>query len=324
MPLFPWLLPAWQRYAASQNQKRLPHALLISGNEGLGKFSLAALIAQSMLCDQPNNSQPCYQCKSCHLFEKKTHPDYLSLTPEEDQSVIKIDAVRAVCIRLQLKSQQSRYTVAVVGPAECMNIASANSFLKTLEEPTSDTLIIMVSHQPYVLLPTIRSRCQEIQIGAPDKSIVMEWLQEQKQSPQHELAYTLAMGSPLTALKMQESEHLQQRKQMIEQLFLIWTQKGDPAEIAMAWKSIPFPLLIRWLLSLIQDMVKLKFDTQAPLQNIDFINDLHGLTKQLNLQLLYQWYDHLLKMIQLHQTQVNDQLMYENMLIVFANFKGFQ
>src|SRR5690606_26968585 len=149
----------WQQICAQQAANKLPHALMLAGPKGIGKRHLAEALAHLLLCLAPVEGTPCGKCRSCQLNHAQPHPDFLMLAPEEGSKAIKVDQVRGLIESLGKTAQQGGYKVLVLEPAEAMNINSANALLKSLEEPANNTLLILVSHTPSAVLPTIRSRC---------------------------------------------------------------------------------------------------------------------------------------------------------------------
>lgn len=203
---YPWQQDSWQRLLTPFQQGRLPHALLVSGEKGGGKFFLLEGFAKKALCHQ-DQQYACGQCKSCALFAAGSHPDYLLLQP--DGKNIKIDAVRAMVEQLSQTAHVGSMKVVILAPAEAMNTASANALLKCLEEPTANTLIILLSHSVHRLLPTIRSRCQQIVLPKPSVADADQWLQVFVQDAQQRQALLqLANGNPLLARDYHEQEVL--------------------------------------------------------------------------------------------------------------------
>ncbi len=136
---------------------RVPSAMLFSGDTGIGKRLAAVNYAKAINCLEPAGLDCCDTCASCKKIDAATHPDVTFTLPEKDE--IKIDAVRKLEERLFLKALEGRKKVAIVDNADTMNINAANAFLKTLEEPPRDSLVILVSSNPDSLPDTIRSRC---------------------------------------------------------------------------------------------------------------------------------------------------------------------
>src|SRR5512147_65760 len=138
----------------------LAHAYLFSGAEGIGKKMTALALAAALSCPERGPDGGCGLCPSCRRVVSGGHPDVHLLVPDGDE--IKIDQVRQIQEDLSLRPFEGAAKTLIVDFAERMNPASSNAFLKTLEEPPGEALIILVTAMPQGLLPTIRSRCQEL------------------------------------------------------------------------------------------------------------------------------------------------------------------
>ncbi len=175
---------------------RLPHAILLKGPQGIGKLDFAKLLAQSLLCEKPHaDGMPCDECSSCHWFSQETHPDFRLLQPDALAEVedgeereagkkkpsrqISVDQVRELADFANLTAHQGGHRVVLIHPAETMNTSAANALLKTLEEPGGNMILILVSHKPQQLLPTILSRCVELAMPMPRQDESRAWLQQQ-------------------------------------------------------------------------------------------------------------------------------------------------
>jgi DNA polymerase-3 subunit delta' len=171
----------WDRLQAQRG--RLPHALLLIGQRGLGKFAVAQAFAASLLCEQAQaDGLACGRCLACNWFSQGHHPDYRLLQPqalalaEEGESEegkkkasqqITIDQVRGLDDFFNVGTHRAGLRIVVINPAEAMNRSTANSLLKVLEEPPPSTLFLLISNEPLRLLPTIRSRCQAVPVATP-------------------------------------------------------------------------------------------------------------------------------------------------------------
>jgi DNA polymerase-3 subunit delta' len=147
--------------AAAFAPDRIGHAYLFTGPDGVGKTLLAQEAAQALLC-RGDGPRPCGACQDCRLFAHDSHPDFLLLQPEGDSRVIKIKQVQDLIHTLSLMPVQGNRRVAILRDADALNEEAANALLKTLEEPPASALLILTSSRPRALLPTLRSRCQEI------------------------------------------------------------------------------------------------------------------------------------------------------------------
>src|SRR6266568_3878581 len=184
-------LPEWQRDVAAHalsRRDRWPHALLIIGRKGIGKRMLALEFARTLLCEDPDASGgACGMCLGCTYVAQGTHPDLRVIEPyvfdDEGNATpvdsIAIDRIRELTEFTHLSAHRSRAKVAVIVPAEAMNASAANALLKTLEEPPEQTFLLLVSHQPERLPPTIVSRCGRLAVPEPGSDAGSAWLREQ-------------------------------------------------------------------------------------------------------------------------------------------------
>jgi DNA polymerase III subunit delta' len=198
----PWLKDSQQRMRTANHAGRLPHSLLLLSAPGLGAEQLVNWITALALCESVRE-RPCDACASCRLLRSDTHPDVHAVRLEEDAQQIKIDQVRELIESLTLKSYRGGYKVGVIEGAEALNVNGANAFLKTLEEPASRTMLIMVARPNHRLPATIASRCLRLTLRPPSTEAAIEWLKANSSTPQPwSAALALAGGAPLLALQL--------------------------------------------------------------------------------------------------------------------------
>ncbi len=194
VPLAPWL----QRQLQSVLGQR-GHALLLAGPSGLGQYDLALALARAWLCEQPNALGACGTCGSCHAIDVRTHADLCVLMPEtlsltlgwpldeatqkklddkerKPSKFIRVEAARGAVSFTHFTRARGSIKVVLVYPAERMNVESANTLLKTLEEPNGVVRLVLATEAADQLLPTIRSRCQTHTLVWPEKSEALTWL----------------------------------------------------------------------------------------------------------------------------------------------------
>lgn len=142
--------------------KRMPHAFLFTGPEGIGKKSIAIEILKSSACvkTRGNTIGYCGKCSGCIKFESSSHPDMFFIQP--DGSQIKIPQIRELQSKLVYHPLEANQKMVLIDNAHKMNEEAANAILKTLEEPPELTHFMLISAMPHRLLPTIRSRCRQI------------------------------------------------------------------------------------------------------------------------------------------------------------------
>ena len=195
--LAPWLQAQLQTLLT-----RRGHAWLLQGPSGLGQYELALELARTWLCEQPSEHGACGTCHSCHAVDVRTHPDLCVLLPEtlslelgwpldektqdklekkerKPSKEIRVDAAREMVSFTQFTRSGGRTKVVLIYPAERMNAVTANTILKTLEEPPGETRFVLASEAAHLLLPTIRSRCQVHTLAWPQTDEAQTWLQEQ-------------------------------------------------------------------------------------------------------------------------------------------------
>ena len=256
---YPWQTKQWRQLSQAAEQDRLAHAVLLSGVEGSGIGQFALEFARYLLCETTPRTAACGQCRSCLLFNAGNHPDILVIRPDDGSAQIKVDAVRDLVAYLQLSSQYGRHKIAVIEPAEGMNRHSANSLLKTLEEPAASTILMLVSYQPGLVPVTIRSRCRTISFNRVDPQLACGWLDEQIGDPGRASALLeLARGAPLRALELHETDALEQRREILADLQEARTPHADPVKIAEKWQKHGAPEIMSWLLFLFSKMAALR------------------------------------------------------------------
>jgi DNA polymerase-3 subunit delta' len=236
----PWHITLQSQLHTAWCEKRWPHALLLHGPEGVGKLTLALQLANAILCDRPTSDWlGCGECASCKLLQSSTHPDFLWLTPEEDKQQISVDQIREACAQLALTSYRRGYKVAIVAPAQQMTMAAANSLLKTLEEPTPNTAMILVTSRLGALLPTIRSRCQQVAVRAPRNDVAREWLATTGKTVSPQLL-SFANGAPLRALALADGRFETLWQEVTNDITTLTAGGQDVTHIAKRWAEKDF------------------------------------------------------------------------------------
>jgi len=158
-------------------EHRLPHAVLISGPEGVGKRRMAEILSAALLCGREN--APCGQCESCRAMQQEKHPDYYLLEPESSGKTarsIRIEQLRTMQSEIARLPLLSACRVVLIDEAERMNETAENSLLKTLEEPVGEVYFLLAAHARSALLDTIRSRCMPMNLGMLSSEAIQEAL----------------------------------------------------------------------------------------------------------------------------------------------------
>lgn len=205
----PWLKPLWD----GLDFQKIPHAILLHGQPGIGKFAFSIELAKALLCESTNEHKPCNQCEACHWFNAGNHPDFIAVVPEthrkllpqtdfeadetpkrgkaarddsdgegsekKEKKNISIEETRSAIESLSIGSHRGGYRVILIYPLELLRSDSANTLLKSLEEPPANTIFILLADRVDRVLPTIRSRCRLLTAPRPDRSQGLSWLKAQ-------------------------------------------------------------------------------------------------------------------------------------------------
>jgi len=261
LPL-PWLAEP----LAQALQRQRGHALLVHGAAGSGVLPFALALAQSWLCEAADGLRPaCGRCGSCRLVQGRVHPDLMLLMPEQQRREhdwplsgdktegdsskkpsrqIRVDEVRTLIDWVFKTSARGRGKVAVLTPGEALNLQSANALLKTLEEPPPGTRLLITTPDPQRLLPTVRSRCQQLRLAEPAATAATAWLAERGVAEPAVLLAACA-GRPLDALALhQAGVHADAWRRLPEAL-----ARGQGGAV-QGW---PLPQLLDLLLKLCHD-----------------------------------------------------------------------
>lgn len=217
----------WQQDIAGawlQNRERFAHAWLVHGLAGIGKRQFALAAAASLLCESPQNGLACGQCLACTWVASGNHPDLRRIRPDavavqegDDSSQeasesasgtarkapsrdIRVEQLRALHDWFNTATHRGGWRVAVLYPAEALNVISANALLKVLEEPPPNTVFLLTADAPDRLLPTLVSRCRRLPLPVPTPEQCLPWLKLQGLADA-EPWLAVAGGAPLLALE---------------------------------------------------------------------------------------------------------------------------
>jgi DNA polymerase III subunit delta' len=263
LPPRPTLAP-WLQTQLESLLKQRGHAWILGGPSGLGQFELALATARTWLCEHPTPQGACNHCASCHAVDVHTHADLCVLMPEilslelgwpldektqddldakkrKPSKEIKVDAARQVVSFTQFTRSRGTTKVVLVFPAERMNHITANTLLKTLEEPPGAVKFILATEVAHQLLPTIRSRCIGHTMVWPGFDEALAWLQTQTaaQAANDSNAKT---ARPSKAPDAADLQTLLAAAGGRPADALAWAQNAAPADAAKHWQSLPFAM----------------------------------------------------------------------------------
>ena len=155
---------------------RIPHAILIEGDAGLGRHTLARYIAKAAVCE--GEERPCGSCRHCHLSDVGSHPAISVIAPEEGKKQISVDQIRALRAEAFVKAHSAECRVFIIDGAERMNENAQNALLKVLEEPPVGVKFILITLSRTILLSTIVSRCTVLSLSAPERTLAEQYLKD--------------------------------------------------------------------------------------------------------------------------------------------------
>jgi DNA polymerase-3 subunit delta' len=325
----PWLRGAQQRLRAALAAQRLPHSLLLLSAPGLGAEPLANWTTALALCEC-SSPRPCGVCASCRLLRADTHPDSHVVRLEEDARQIKVDQVRDLIDSLSLKSYRGGYKVGVIEGAESLNVNGANAFLKTLEEPTADTMLIMIARPSHRLPATIVSRCLRLTLQPPPKETAIAWLKAHAGAASlagaasaaaaasatgaWDAALELAGGAPLRALELNASGIAALAADMRESLSQLAAGAVDVTLLAERWMKSDPELRITWVENWITQRVHEALGGAAPHQSAEPVRLPAALLKA-KIRALFELLDAARDLRRLVSTGMNQQLALEALLL---------
>ncbi|MCC8341219.1 DNA polymerase III subunit delta' [Pseudomonas stutzeri] len=323
--VLPWQVDLWRQLAGRAQHA---HAYLLHGPAGIGKRLLAEQLMALLLCQRPVEARACGKCKACQLLAAQTHPDHYVLGPEEVDKAIRVDQVRDLVGFVTQTAQLGGRKVILLEPAEAMNLNAANALLKSLEEPSGDTVLLLISHQPSRLLPTIKSRCVQQACPLPGRQQSLDWLAARlpELGPElREQLLTLAAGSPLAALKLHEQKVLELRAQVVDGVKKLLKQQQSASQLAEGWNALPLILLFDWFCEWAHLILRYQMaGDEAELGAADMQKVLQYLAQKSSQQKVIALQDWLLEHRQkvLGKANLNRVLLLEALLVQWATLPG--
>jgi DNA polymerase-3 subunit delta' len=295
LSLLPWLRPAFAQLDAARRAGSLGHAWLISGPAGVGKLNLALVLARRLFGSDAEpaalDADSALAAMAARHETMDRHPDLHWLFPEEDKETISVDQVRAVIDAFTLTAHRGAAKVVVVEPAEALTPAAANALLKTLEEPTSQGYLLLLSSQPGRLPATVRSRCQHVALRVPDGADVARWLGAAPAAVAD--ARRAVGGAPLQLAAAIRADGISTFKQLEKDLTELSEDRLDPQAVAQSWAKGDTELALGWLRRRIHEELRARVAEPAGSTSVTVpaAATLHNAWRALPARTLFDEYD---------------------------------
>ncbi len=309
----PWLAGPIAQLRDAAGAGRLPHSLLVLGAPGLGGDRLAAWAIGFALC-QADGRRPCGDCASCQLLRADNHPDVHVVRREEDAQQIKVDQVRELIEELSQTSYRGGYKVGWIDGAEVLNVNGANAFLKTLEEPTAGTMLILTAARGNRLPATILSRCLRIALRVPDAAVARAWLVAEAGDDDWDAALALAGGAPLLAAEFRGGGLGELDRDMREAVARLAAGSVDVTLLAESWGRGDPVMRVVWLENWITRRIVAGLGGQGSVETAEPVR-LPGALLKAKIRRLYALLDATREFKRFASTGLNQQLALEALLL---------
>lgn len=297
-----------QRMERAWRRNRLAHAYLFVGPEGVGKKLFARELARTLLCEgrSPDVFDACDVCPACIQVEANTHPDYFTAGRPEDKHELPIDVMRELCEKFSLKAARGKGKFVVLDDADDLNEEAANCFLKTLEEPPSGSVLILIGLSPERQLATIVSRCQVVRFAPLPDAIVTELLIASAVDPDAASRLVrLAGGSPGQALALAEPALWEFRRKLLDGLC---RPQPESVTLARAWMGFVeevgkdsaaqrrrASLVLRLLIEFLDDVLRVRLGGEPRLGEPGEVEAMRRLAQRLDADRLLELLDRCLE-----------------------------
>ncbi len=301
-------------------QESVPHALLITGAESVGKMTLAHTLAQAMFCTATED-RPCGACRACRKVSAGHHPDLLIVSPDGPRDKLKIDAIRAVGQFLALTPHESRYKVVIIANFERATPGAANALLKTLEEPPAYAHLVLLAADAESLLPTIVSRTNQISLRPLPIPLVERALRERWHVPpeQAERLARICGGRLGWAVRaVDDPAYVQQMEAAISQwLSLRTVDLPEQFTLAkdLARGDVPLSQTLAYWLIGWRDVLLLETQADAPLTFREQRDALEQLAAQVPVSQVVALIERIRSAQTLLQSNVNARLLMESLIL---------
>ena len=310
--------------------KQFVSSYLFFGPEDVGKKTLVNFFVKSIFCfeNQGTTNFPCSECKDCKDIDKKIHPGYIEINLEEDKKNISIDQIRELKERLYLTSASGSYKVAIIYQADLLSLEAANALLKLIEEPPKNSIIILITKKVENILPTIRSRTQNIIFQNVSLKEIKNHLLQQGASENvaRELAQ-FSSGIPGLAMSYykdlelwkQKKNNLKEMLDILERplnLRLNWVNEQIKLSKKFSNQYIYFESLLNSYLRLVRDIIVFQISNEIELIHPFLEEVISSISQKYKSQDLLIFYEKLFSSKKILNQNVNPRIIFENLLLI--------
>ncbi len=308
IPVPDWFGAPQHEVRAALASGRLAHGILLHEDTGAGGAEFARWIAQLVNCRESGRA-PCGECQQCRWIAADQHPDVTYIAPLEESNYILIEQVRALTADLTLTAHGSGYKVAIFTPADALYPNAANSLLKTLEEPPSRTLILLVTSQPARLMATVRSRCSRIRLPGPAPADAAKFLESARGAGPWAEALAATGGGPFSLLDEDPEALAKMRSETIGTMLEIGGGKLQPPGVAERWTAKGADIAGR--LACLEIWVTQRILESASIRDVTHLSGEGGQSKICR---LFELSDAVREMRKLSHTSINKTMAVESLL----------
>ena len=288
------------RFAALVAKGRLAHAYLWMGPENVGKGETALAVAKLLNCAQGlQDSLFCDRCPSCVKINRRSHPDVHWIDNDNGES-IKIEQIRQLVCAMQLKPYEAQKKIFIIRNVENLTLEGSNALLKTLEEPTLSSLLLLTTVAPEKILDTVRSRCHAVYFSPLSNrklvsSLITDYAMEENSA--RFLAH-FSQGCLGKAQEMHADKMIQKKNEIIDQV--LYTPHSEPYFKKVLSDKIQTKQMLDVLLSWARDLILVKRGLEIQyLMHRDRIDDLRTFQKNLSFEELTNFYGEIIKTMKL-------------------------
>ena len=322
---------------AIRNQS-MAQSFLFSGPSKVGKTLTAKYFAKSLLCEEYKRYQsgesikaivPCGQCSACQQFDKKTYADLyfvereVNEKTEKKKAVISVGQIRELIEKISKRSFLNSYKIVIIPEAESMTVEASNCLLKTLEEPSSQTIIILITKSQEQILPTILSRCQKFNFLPVTRDNIYDYLIQQGAGRDEAIQLAkMSVGRPTVAMKMYEKkdnwqDYQTQAKELLQVMCASADEKFKFIEkfAKKSKENREYVLLLNQLSSLARDLLMQRIYKKELISNAYLMNEFEAAQKKYSWSGLQSWCRELEEAKDLIYKNINGRLLLENLLL---------